>query len=242
MCLPGIRPWFSPMDSLSKLERAYQADPGNLNLLSQLTREQSRLGWTCDGKTIPQWLEGLSLDKPWHERSKGVWRIGALGTKASFAVPALLELLTKDPSAMVQSRILQVLGKIRCEASIATLIEAAKTAAPGIRWVACKALGELGPKAKVAKAVLWENTQESADESLFASSLEAYAKVAPKESLLLFKTILDSGNLGRIRSALRVLPALKENARQLEPTLRELVNDGGDFSSMAEAVLSDLDS
>lgn len=131
------------MDSLSKLERAYQADSGNLNLLAQLAREQSRLAWKCEGKTIPEWLESLSLEREWHERSKGVWRLGELGPKASFAVPALLELLSQDPSVTVQSRILQVLGKIRCEASIPTLIDASKTAAPGIRWVAQKALEEL---------------------------------------------------------------------------------------------------
>ncbi|MDF1661239.1 MAG: HEAT repeat domain-containing protein [Planctomycetota bacterium] len=227
------------MDSLSKLERAYQADPGNLNVLAKLTREQRRLGWTYEGKSIPEWLESLSLDKPWHERSKGVWRLGGLGTKASFGVPALLQLLSKDPSVTVQSRILQVLGKIRCEASIPTLIEAAKTAAPGIRWVACKALGELGPKAKLAGPVLWKNTQESNDESLFVSSLEAYAKVAPKESLRTFRSILESGDPGRIRSALRVLPALKENARPLEATLRELVKAGGELGALAEDVLEE---
>lgn len=230
------------MDSLSELERAYKADPGNLGLLVQLSREKVRLSWSIKGQTAAEWLSSLSAKKPWHERSKGVWRLGELGADADFAVPSLLKLLASESSPIVQSRILQVLGKIRCEASIPALIEAAKTAPPGIRWVASKALGDFGPKAKLASKTLWENLEKSKDQGLFLSSLEAYAKVAPEESLRMFKDILDSGDQGRQRAALRVLPTLGEKARPLIGTLQRLAEDDEDLESMIGAILDHLDS
>ena len=157
----------------------------------------------CGKAAVQPLTEALGREKTAHFACMA---LGEIGPEAAPAVPALVELLKKDPRPEIRREAALTLGAIGEAAEMATpqLIEALGDADQGIRMGAVFAIGRIGPVAEMAAKPLQKMSGPQSPPLLRTLSLSAQARINPNDKQLVQ----------------RAVPPLVEAMRSREPRVR----------------------
>jgi HEAT repeat protein len=219
---------------LNSIPLPAQERPGEPGQAKQAPSDNDKDKGLYKGKPTSFWINQLKA-KEVDGRREAVKALAAIGPEAEAAVPALLEVLRDDDTA-VRTGALEALGRIgpRAKAAVPALLQALKDKDAGFRTVAIDSLGRIGPEDKdVVSAlvkVLLEDDVGTASYSAELALRQMGPKAAPglpalKEAALHAKEARHRQAVVRVLGTIgpEAAPALAGAVTDTEATVREEV-------------------
>lgn len=174
-----------------------------------------------EGKTLRVWIQQLADPDP-RSRLHAAEAIGAFGSEARAAIPALIKALSDNgPQVAVTAR--RALTRIGPKA-VPALTAALEKENNDVRWWAAQALGEIGPSAAAAIPALIAALHDRSEAVRDTGAPEALGKIGPAAIPALLVALRDADAFVRA-GAVRALGRMGPPAKTAVPRLLELLND-----------------
>jgi HEAT repeat protein len=189
------------------------------------------------GHSCRYWIE--SLDNPdAGARREAIFALGACGTEADEAVPALAALLLGDSDASVRSEAALALSKMHpaSRTAVPALGQALQDGNPGVRMYAALALFRLGNEARSAVPALIQALGDEGNQrnvgTFFFTIRELVALTLGRASAgtaeavpALMEVLRGNGTMALRRAVTRALGDIGTEARPAAPQLRKMLTD-----------------
>src|SRR5262245_3667232 len=220
-----------PLTILLAVAVAALAIPGSPFYLTDLLAS----GWHFYGRSTDQWIRTLESDDP-AQRNEAIFALGAIGSKAEAAVPALAALMTECPDSATRNQAALALSKM-APASRLAVPALAKALSDDDYWVRMNAAMALSRLQSHARPAIPELAQALKDKSNntnlghFTISIQQVAALAlgragsgNPEGIAALTEALGTGYPDYVRrSALDALAEIGPDARPATPQIREFL-------------------